>query len=96
MDVLGANEPYIGHGNKPDSDLRATWARLYLKYRYSYHLSKTLAAKAANSELAGTAGADQSRDYPNSIDQSNNQMKDSYPNSTSVGPFSTPWTKWHF
>jgi outer membrane protein OmpA-like peptidoglycan-associated protein len=96
MDVLGANEPYVAHGNKPDSDLRATWARLYLKYRYSYHLSKTLAAKAANSELAGTAGADQSRDYPNSIDQSNNQMKDSYPNSTSVGPFSTPWTKWHF
>jgi outer membrane protein OmpA-like peptidoglycan-associated protein len=95
MDVQGLNEPYISHGNKPD-DLRATWGRLFLKYRYEWGLSEKRAAQLANSELAGTAGADQSRDYPNSIDQSNNQMKNSYPNSTSVGPFSAPWTKWHF
>jgi outer membrane protein OmpA-like peptidoglycan-associated protein len=93
MDVQSANEPFIAHGNSPETggDLRATWANLYLKYRYQYHLSKELAAKAANQELSGTAGSSQSSNSPNSIDRSNQDLKNAYPDSKGVGPFNLPW-----
>jgi outer membrane protein OmpA-like peptidoglycan-associated protein len=86
MDVLGANEAYTSHGRSPQEggDLRQTWARLYWKYRKL--LSEELAAKAANSELSSTAGKEQSRDNPNAADRLDTQMKQAYPNATSVGP----------
>ena len=89
MDVPSINEPFISHGNKPDigGDLRSTWTQMYLKYRYTWGLSEELAAKAANSELKGTAGAAQSRDYPNALDRSDNDMKRQYPDSKQIGPF---------
>ena len=92
MDVQSLNEPFTSHGNKPEAggDLRAVWGSLYLKYR-KWGLSKELAAKAANSELAGTAGSSQSRDNPNALDRSNTDMKNANPNATSVGPFNIPW-----
>jgi outer membrane protein OmpA-like peptidoglycan-associated protein len=88
MDVPSINEPFISHGNKPDigGDLRSTWMQMYLKYRYQWGLSEELAAKAANSELKGTAGAAQSRDYPNALDRSDTDMKRAYPDSTKIGP----------
>lgn len=91
MDVQGINDAYTSHGSKPASDLRATWGRIYLKYRYTYKLSRENAAKAANSELSGTAGTDQSRDNPNEVDRTNTDMKNAYPNSKGVGPFNLPW-----
>lgn len=97
MDVPSLNEPFIAHGNKPETggDLRATWGRLYLKFRYEWGLSKELAAKAANQALGATAGSSQSRDYPNALDRSNSDFKSAYPNATGVGPINLPW-KWRF
>lgn len=87
MDILGANEAYTSHGRDPQEggDLRQTWARLYWKYK-NLGLSEELAAKAANSELSSTAGQEQSRDNPNAADRLDTQMKQAYPNATSVGP----------
>jgi len=97
MDVPALNEPFTSHGNRPEmgGDLRETWARLYSKYRWSWGLTEELAAKAANSELASTAGASQSRDYPNAEDRFNTDMKNAYPNATTIGPFNLPF-KWRF
>jgi outer membrane protein OmpA-like peptidoglycan-associated protein len=87
MDIPGANEPYTSHGRSPQEagDLSQTWARIYWKYR-NLGLSEELAAKAANSELSLTAGKEQSRDNPNAADLLDQQMKQAYPNATSVGP----------
>jgi len=89
MDILSANEPYTSHARSPQEGggLRQTWARLYWKYK-SLGLSEELAAKAANSELSSTAGKEQSRDNPNAADRLDTQMKQAYPNATSVGPAS--------
>ena len=95
MDVGGINDAYTSHGRTPDSGLRETWGKIWWKYFREYHMSKEMAAKAANSEMSGTAGADQSRDNPNKVDDTNNDMKKGYPNSTGVGPFNLPW-KLHF
>lgn len=95
MDVAGINDAYTSHGRTPDSGLRETWGKMWSKYFYQWHLSREMAAKAANSEMSGTAGADQSRDNPNKVDDTNNDMKKGYPNSTGVGPFNLPW-KYHF
>lgn len=91
MDVAGINDNYTSHGQRPGDGLRETWGKIWSKYYYQYHFSREMAAKAANSEMSGTAGADQSRDNPNKVDDTNNDMKRGYPNSTGVGPFNLPW-----
>ncbi len=97
MDVQALNEPFTSHGNRPEvgGDLRETWARLYSKYRWTWRLSEELAAKAANSELESTASTSESRDYPNVQDRFNTEIKEAYPNATTVGPFNLP-LKWRF
>jgi outer membrane protein OmpA-like peptidoglycan-associated protein len=88
MDVQGVNEPYTSHGRRPEEggDLRATWARLYWKYRRNVGLSKELAAKAANWELSSTAAKDLGRDSPNPADRLDRDMQRGYPGATKVGP----------
>ena len=85
----GVNEPYLSHGVRPEEggDLRATWGRLYWKYKNS-GLPKELAAKAANSELSSTAGKALGRDNPNTADRLDQQMQQAYPGATKVGPAS--------
>ncbi|HUI83247.1 MAG TPA: DUF4157 domain-containing protein [Candidatus Binatia bacterium] len=92
MDVPGLNDAYRSHGQSPSQagDTRATFARLYKKYR-NMGLPEKIAAKLANSEMTSTAGQDQSRDNPNSIDRSNQQMKQDFPGSTTIGPANLPW-----
>ena len=92
MDVPGLNDAYRSHGQSPSQagDTRATFARLFRKYR-NMGLPKKVAAKLANSEMTSTAGQDQSRDNPNSIDRSNQQMKQDFPGSTTIGPANLPW-----
>jgi outer membrane protein OmpA-like peptidoglycan-associated protein len=87
MDVQGANQPYTDRGQSPNEggDLRATWAKIYWKYRHM-GLSEDLAAKAANAELSGTAGKEQSRDNPNPADRLDQDMQRGYPNATKLGP----------
>lgn len=87
MDRLSLNAPFLSHGRNPQEggDMTQTWARAYWKYR-NLGLSEDLAAKAANSELSSTAGQDLGRDNPNAADQLNSQMKQAYPNTTTVGP----------
>jgi hypothetical protein len=64
---------------------------MFLKYyRPPWSRTKKDAAWLANKELSGTAGSNQSRDYPNALDRSNQDMKNAYPNGTGVGPFSLP------
>lgn len=96
MDVKGVNDAYLSHNQNPSQagDLTSTWARVYLKYR-NLGLSKETAAKLANTELSSIAGQDQTRDNPNAIDQSNAEMKQQFPNSTTIGPVNLPW-KWRF
>jgi outer membrane protein OmpA-like peptidoglycan-associated protein len=100
MDPKALSDAYTSHGNRPDmgGDLRETWAAAYRKYRYVWGLSKELAAKAANSELSGTASSDQSRDYPNAQDRFNQEWKDLNPNASTIGPFNLPFKpfKWEF
>jgi outer membrane protein OmpA-like peptidoglycan-associated protein len=97
MDVQSLNAPFTAHGNKPEvgGDLRATWGRLYLKYRYGWGLTKERAAQMANSELGGTAGASQTHDSPNAMDRANQDFKNLNPDAKGVGPFNLPW-KWRF
>jgi outer membrane protein OmpA-like peptidoglycan-associated protein len=87
MDIPGINEAYTSHGENPQQggDVGQTWARTFWKYR-NMGLPENLAAKAANSELSSTAGKNESRDNPNAADRLNSEMKQAYPNSTSVGP----------
>jgi len=87
MDVQGATEPYTTHGRNPQEagDLRATWARLYWKYR-RLGLSKNQAATLANKELSSTAGKEQSRDNPNTEDRLERDIQQGYPGATKVGP----------
>lgn len=89
MDVPGVNEPYVGHGVRPEEggDLRATWGRLYWKYK-NLGLSEKAAAKAANSELSSTAGKALGRDNPNAADRLDKEMQQAYPGATKVGPAS--------
>lgn len=89
MDVQGVNESFTSHGVSPreGGDLRATWARLFWKYRHE-GLSKELAAKAANLELSSTTGKDQGRDNPNPADRLDKDMERAYPGATKVGPAS--------
>jgi outer membrane protein OmpA-like peptidoglycan-associated protein len=100
MDFKAYNDAFTSHGNRPDigGDPREAWAAMYRKYRYVWGLSKELAAKAANSELSGTASSDQSRDYPNSQDRFNQEWKERNPNTTTIGPFNLPFKpfKWEF
>jgi outer membrane protein OmpA-like peptidoglycan-associated protein len=100
MDLKAYSEAFTSHGNRPDigGDPRETWAAMYRKYRYVWGLSKELAAKAANTELSGTASSDQSRDYPNAQDRFNQEWKELNPNATTVGPFNVPLKpfKWEF
>jgi outer membrane protein OmpA-like peptidoglycan-associated protein len=86
MDVQGVAGTYTSHGSRPE-DLRATWARLYWKYR-NMGMSKELAAKAANLELTSTSGKAQSRDNPNAADRLDSQMQQAYPGATKLGPAS--------
>ena len=97
MDVQALNQTFTSHGNRPEvgGDLRETWARLYSKYRWTWKLSEELAAKAANSELESTASTSESRDYPTVQDRFNTEIKEAYPNATTVGPFNLP-LKWRF
>jgi len=85
MDVAGINANYTSHGQSPQSagDMRKNFAEAFKRYKF---LGRTAGAKAANLELSSTAGQNQSRDNPNSIDRSNTEMKNAYPNSTTVGP----------
>ena len=94
MDVPGINAQYTSHGDSPQAggDLRQTWAQAYWKYR-NLGLSEDLAAKAANSELSSTAGGNESRDNPNAVDRLNTEMKQAYPNATTVGPASVTLLK---
>jgi hypothetical protein len=69
--------------------------RAFFEPRFGYDFSEVRPAKMANQELSGTVRASHSRDYPNALDRSNQDMKNAYPNSTSVGPFNLPW-KWRF
>jgi outer membrane protein OmpA-like peptidoglycan-associated protein len=96
MDVGGINEPYISHGRSPEEggDLRASWAQAYWRYRKGWGLSEEVAAKLANWEIAATAGKSQTRDNPNAVDRSDEDMKRAYPDSTTVGPGSV--TIWRF
>lgn len=86
MDVQGVAEAYTSHGSSPQ-DLRATWAKLYWKYR-GLGLSKELAAKNANWELTSTLGQDLGRDNPNAADRLDKEMEQVYPGSTKLGPAS--------
>jgi outer membrane protein OmpA-like peptidoglycan-associated protein len=88
MDVPGINEAYTSHGCNPleSGDLTQTWARTFWRYRNDWGLSESLAAAAANKELSATAGKDQSRDNPNAADRLDSQMKQGYPNATTLGP----------
>lgn len=79
MDLVGVGVP----GER--GDLSQTWAQLYRKYR-DWGLSANLAAKAANKELSATSGAEQSRNNPSQADRLDKDMKQGYPDSTSVGP----------
>jgi outer membrane protein OmpA-like peptidoglycan-associated protein len=81
MDLLGVGVP----GER--GDLSETWAQLYRKYR-GLGLSENLAAKAANAELSATSGKEQSRNNPNAADRLDTDMKQAYPNATTVGPAS--------
>ncbi len=96
MDVLGINEPYISHGRSPQEggDLRANWAQAYWKYRKGWGLSEEVAAKLANWEIAATAGKSQTRDNPNALDRSDDDMKRAHPDATTVGPAGV--TIWRF
>jgi outer membrane protein OmpA-like peptidoglycan-associated protein len=87
MDRLGINEPYTSHGRSPNEagGLSQAWAQAYWKYK-NLGLSESLAAKAANSEISSTAGKAQSRDNPNAADRLDSQMKQAYPNATTLGP----------
>jgi hypothetical protein len=73
-------------GTSLDSKTRA-----FFEPRFGHDFSEVRAAKMADQELSGTAESSQSRDYPNALDQSNQDMKNAYPNVTSVGPFNLPW-----
>ena len=88
MDVQGANAPYTSHGVSPKEggDLRATWKRLYDKYRYGWGLSEERAADAANLEISSTANKDLSRDNPNAADRLDKDMQNAYPDATKAGP----------
>jgi len=81
------DEGYTSHGIGPQAggDLRQAWAQAYWKYK-KLGLSDAVAAKFANSELSATIGKNESRDNPNTADQLDSQMKQAYPNATSVGP----------
>ena len=79
MDLVGVGVP----GER--GDLTQTWARLYRKYR-DLGLPEDLAAKAANKELSATSGAEQSRNNPTQADRLDKDMKEGYPDATSVGP----------
>jgi hypothetical protein len=58
---------------------------LYWKYR-GLGLSEDLAAKAANKELSATSDKEQSRNNPSPADRLDTEMKQGYPNATTVGP----------
>jgi hypothetical protein len=79
MDLVGVGVP----GER--GDLTQTWAQLYRKYR-ALGLSENMAAKAANKELSSTSGAEQSRNNPSAADRLDKDMKQGYPDATSVGP----------
>jgi outer membrane protein OmpA-like peptidoglycan-associated protein len=100
MDLKAYSDAFTSHGNRPDigGDPRETWAAMYRKYRFVWGFPKELAAKAANTELSGTASSDQSRDYPNAQDRFNQEWKDMNPNATTIGPFNIPFKpfKWEF
>lgn len=89
MDVGGANDPYISHGQNPQGagNLRQTWAQLYKKYR-DLGFPENIAAKFADSELSSTAGKAQSRDNPNTEDRLDQDIQHANPNATKVGPAS--------
>ena len=79
MDLVGVGRP----GER--GDLSQTWAQLYWKYR-KLGLSEELAAKAANKELSATSEKEQSRNNPSAADRLDTEMKQAYPNATTVGP----------
>jgi len=79
MDLVGVGRP----GER--GDLSQTWARLYWKYR-GLGLSEELAAKAANKELSATSDKEQSRNNPSPADRLDTEMKQGYPNATTLGP----------
>jgi outer membrane protein OmpA-like peptidoglycan-associated protein len=81
MDLLGVGVP----GER--GDLTQTWARLYWKYR-NLGLSEELAAWTANKELSSTSSKEQSRNNPSPADRLDTEMKQGYPNATTVGPAS--------
>jgi outer membrane protein OmpA-like peptidoglycan-associated protein len=96
MDVAGINAPYTSHGVSPEEggDLRASWAQAYWRYRKGWGFPEEVAAKLANWEIAATAGKAQTRDNPNALDRSDQDIKRAYPDSTTVGPASV--TIWRF
>jgi hypothetical protein len=79
MDLLGVGRP----GER--GNLLALWAQLYWKYR-RLGLSEELAAWAANKELSATSDKEQSRNNPNTADRLDTDMKNAYPNATTLGP----------
>jgi outer membrane protein OmpA-like peptidoglycan-associated protein len=79
MDLVGVGRP----GER--GDLMQTWARLYWKYR-RLGLSEERAAWAANKELSATSDKEQSRNNPSPADRLDTDMKQGYPNATTVGP----------
>ena len=77
MDLVGVG--------RERGDLSQMWAQLYWKYR-RLGLSEDLAAKAANKELSATSEKEQSRNNPSAADRLDTEMKQAYPNATTVGP----------
>jgi outer membrane protein OmpA-like peptidoglycan-associated protein len=86
MDVQAVAEAYTSHGSRPE-DLRATWAKLYWKYR-KLGLKEEDAATMANRELSSTAGSVLGRDNPNAADRLDRDMQNAYPDAKTLGPAS--------
>jgi len=76
-----------GTGLREYGDLTETWDKLFLKYR---GLGDDMAARLANSELAGTLEADAARSNPNANDRANEAWKAAHPNDTTIGPIMSP------
>jgi hypothetical protein len=79
MDLLGVGVP----GER--GDLTALWAQAYRKY-LKLGFTEDQAAWLANKELSSTSSKEQSRSNPSPLDKSDEDMKKSFPNSTTVGP----------
>jgi outer membrane protein OmpA-like peptidoglycan-associated protein len=94
MDASCISDAYTSHGNRSEIDdaTRAIWANSFS--RYFPHLSKEKAAWLANQEVCKTAGQNQSRDFPNQQDQSNQDWKNQHPEDKGIPPINLH--TWHF